>query len=202
MTTELSGTDFESIKGAQEDPRSAQWWLLFACIVAGKNAEFAENALKKLLGTSAMMPFDNIEGALKDQCLRGALRIAKTGNYGKLYTCFEQIIAMSKTLGRDPRDWMFADLMRIHGIGPKTARWFRMLVRPNEYGSALDTHVLKFLADVGVPNVPKSTPTWGGNYRRLEVAFMERCEKLQMSPRDLDFFVWAVYRNGGKITGV
>lgn len=59
------------------------------------------------------------------------------------------------------------DLEKVKGIGPKTSRFFLMSSRPNVRYAALDTHLLKFLRDSGVKNVPKSTPS-GKKYLTLE----------------------------------
>ena len=58
--------------------------------------------------------------------------------------------------------------------------------------------MMKFLKDNG-HDAPKSTPAAGSKYRMLEAAFVGFAKRVGMSPRDLDFMVWAVYRNGGHI---
>jgi thermostable 8-oxoguanine DNA glycosylase len=198
-------SDFSSV-AATKSKQSAQWWFIFSVIVAGKNAEFATKATNALLGTSALSPFDSIASAIESACLSGALRIARTGNYGKLVKAFVYITDAIRTgvWSDDPRTWGLDDLMSIPGVGPKTARWFLLLVEPTAEVAALDTHVLKFLrdCDLGGLVVPKSTPAWGPTYRDLEGAFVYRAKKLGMSCRDLDFFVWATYRNGGKVVGL
>jgi len=56
--------------------------------------------------------------------------------------------------------------MSIHGVGPKTARFFLVHSRPDQEYVILDTHVLAWLKEKGV-DVPKSTPS-GESYLRIE----------------------------------
>ena len=198
-------SDFISIGNAADSKSNAQWWLLFAVMVAGKNAEQTTKKLNQLLHYQENMePFQRIAMIISLEKLDSFLRSIKVGQYTRIEKAFTEIIYhASLNLLRDldhiyddPRIWSVEELEAISGIGPKTARWFFMLCHPEAKIAALDTHVLKFLRDCGY-DAPKSTPPAGNKYTELEDAFISKADMLGVLPRDLDFFVWSVYRNGG-----
>ena len=82
------------------------------------------------------------------------------------------------------------ELVRVKGIGPKTARFFVMHSRKNERVATLDVHILKWLREQGVENVPSQTPQNSLNYNRLEKAFLELAEKMGRTPAELDLQIW------------
>lgn len=168
-----------------------QWRIIYSAIVAGKSARFAENAVRKLFGEYGENPFDvilaweNAFGILKSHLLESKLRVARTGNYGKLTRTLSEL-ARSKI---DLRTCTPADLERIHGIGPKTSRFFILWTRPDARCAALDVHILRWLGERGY-KVPKNTPQSAKAYAVLEKAFLDEAEKLGMSPAELDRRVW------------
>jgi len=182
---------------------NAQWWLLFAILVANKGAEITE---KKLVALLEMVkygsPFHRIRGiAIIPGGLDYALRKVKTGQYKRVEKalCYVADPRHKSGFPEDPRTVTLEQLLAVPGIGPKTAKWYYQLLHPAAYVAALDTHVLKFLRDQGIPNVPKNTPPEGPTYKRLEAEFILLCTRTGLTPRDLDFFVWSVYREGGKV---
>lgn len=84
------------------------------------------------------------------------------------------------------------DLEGIWGIGPKTARCFILHTRENARVAGLDTHVLKFLNDQGIP-APKHTPT-GNKYKLLEQEFLKLCDNAGKTPAVYDLEIWNKYR--------
>ena len=73
-----------------------------------------------------------------------------------------------------------------------------MMTTRNARCAALDTHVLKYLRDKGVPDVPRQTPAAGPTYERLEQAFLGFADDVGVSPAILDISVWEDYRNRGR----
>lgn len=193
----------ESVGPAGDSKENAQWWLLFAIMVANKSAEQTTKKLNKFLMTGVNMnksAFEMVTAYDQERVLDSALRTAKTGQYTRIAAAFRDVtVKLPPAVGDDPRSWSLATLETVSGIGPKTARWFYLLINPGARVAALDTHVLKFLRDNGA-DAPKITPPAGRKYYILERAFVEYAERLDVMPRDLDFFVWTVYRNGGHIT--
>jgi len=85
------------------------------------------------------------------------------------------------------------DLEAIYGIEPKTARAFIMWSRPGESYAILDTHILKWLKEQGIENVPKATPT-SKNYDRLEAEFLDLVPE-DKSAAEFDLQIWKKYAN-------
>lgn len=196
---------FESIGSASESFTNAQYWLLFAVMVANKSADQTRDKLLKLLTLPILpdrTPFEKLDSLYRMCKLLWALQQVRSGQYTRICRAFQDIRdkSISTATSADPRLWSLEELEGIRGIGPKTARWFYLLVHPTAKVAALDTHVLKFLRDQGESNVPKSTPPKGNVYKSLEARFLAWADKLGLPPRDMDFMVWTIYRNKGKIT--
>jgi hypothetical protein len=161
--------------------------LIYSVIVAGKSATFADAKTKWLLEfkQNDEMPFDILRRLISEGRLRVVLQEIRTGNYTKLDTCFTM-------LAKTPIDFEHctpADLEKIHGIGPKTSRFFIMWIRPDAKFAALDVHVLRWLNSMGV-KAPRSTPAGGAVYARLEQAFLAEAERRGLTPRQLDLQIW------------
>lgn len=194
--------DFSDIGDARTSKRSAQWWLLYAILVANKPAEITRTKLDALLRRTGAepYPFHEIEFLISVGRLGDTLRKVRTGQYTRIEAAFRDVVVkLPPVAGDDPRNWSLETLETIPGVGPKTARWFYLLINPDAPVAALDTHVLKFLSDNGVDGVPRATPARGRKYKRLESEFVEHARRLGLSSRDLDFFAWSIYRNGGHI---
>lgn len=171
--------------------KELQYRIIYSIIVAGKNARFAENATKKLFNND-IMPFEQIKIWIENSSLEEELKKAKIGNYNKMYICFKELIKSNINLFTCSP----ADLEKIHGIGPKTARFFILWTRPDANVAALDVHILRWLGKQGY-NVPKSTPN-GKKYAELEKAFLNEAEKLNLAPAELDKNIWTESSGFGK----
>jgi len=167
--------------------RELQYRLIYSIVVAGKSAKFAENVLVKLFGAYPEEPFVLIKRWIEIDALETNLRQARTGNYNKLIRALSELVKTPIDL----RTCEPEDLERIHGIGPKSSRFFIMWTRPNVNYAALDTHVLKWLKLRG-HNVPKSTPS-GKKYKEIEKIFLLEAEKMGVSPQELDAAIWKAF---------
>jgi hypothetical protein len=186
------------------DQPQLEWLWLFSLVVAGKNAEFANKKLNAYLYDSArlFLPFEKgskvtplriVNEDMQEGSLKMRLMHAKTGNYAKLDRAFSySAIYLRGRLG----EVGIKDLELCPGCGPKTSRFFYMMTREGARHAALDTHVLKFLRDVGHENVPKTTPAAGPTYERLERAFLAECTARRREPAEFDMEVWKFYREG------
>ena len=97
--------------------------------------------------------------------------------------------------GLDLRTCSVDDLIKIKGIGLKTAKGFLAHTRPGQRFAVIDTHVLKFLRHRGINNVPKTTPgKKSKRYGELEKEFLKICDEWGIEPYDLDLQVWNHYR--------
>ena len=170
-----------------DDTFECQAKLLYSAIVAGKSAKFANGVLDRLITASAkegfLLPFQAICAWAKEGVLGANLRAMRSGSYTRLTKCFESVCEF------DARAITLEELEGIHGIGPKTARFFLMWTHPDARYAALDTHILKFLRELGHA-APKSTPVAGPIYRRLELAFIAEADSQGKTPRELDYEVW------------
>ena len=166
--------------------RDVQWWLIYSIIVAGKSYKFAERAVAKLKAfqRGKQVPFDMIRRLIDHDLLGSALRNTRTGNYRRIEQALRELVRSKIDLAScSPQD-----LEAIHGIGPKTARFFILTTRPNYRCAALDIHVLRWLGAQGY-DVPPQTPT-GDRYAELERVFLREADERGMTPRQLDSKIW------------
>lgn len=166
-----------------------QGFLVHAIVVAGKNADTANAAIDRFYAQNpGRTPFAKIRRRLAAGELHIALKKARIGNYRKNTLSLRQLVTARINL----RTCTVEDLEQIHGIGPKTARYFLLYTRPDAQVAALDVHMLKFLRVLGY-DVPKTTPASGPTYNKLETLVLELADAAKLSPRELDAAVWAYF---------
>ena len=166
-------------------------FLLFAILVAGKTAKTQAEKLNQFL-TSAKVcdisPFDWIE-KLSQYCgLMDSMKHYKLGQYNRLDKAFKGILQFKGKLDSVSAQ----ELETIDGIGPKTSRFFLLHSRPNLRVAVLDTHILKFLSEMGY-KVPKATPSSKKKYRKIELDFLAECDKQGKNVADMDLEIWKSY---------
>lgn len=168
------------------------FWL-FCLVVAGKTASTQARLLNNFLLdneplTTSDTPFGRISGAISRTALLDKIVKSRLGQYNRLVRAFEQSIALNL------RTCTIEDLEEIYGVGPKTARMFLMMSRPNQRYAALDTHVLKHLRANNI-DAPKVTPSAGKKYRDLEQEFLRLADESGKSVAEYDLEVWKKYSN-------
>jgi thermostable 8-oxoguanine DNA glycosylase len=164
--------------------------LLFSTIVAGKSATFAYKALHRLVSDRGdRSPLEHVRALMQTGQLRQRLEEARTGNYTKLERCYQELAYI------DPHTVTVEELERIHGIGPKTARFFVVWTRPEARHAVLDVHVLRWLREQG-HDAPNHTPT-GKKYEELERVFLDYADRMGWSPYKLDRYIWDQYNKSG-----
>ena len=84
------------------------------------------------------------------------------------------------------------ELEALPGIGRKTSRCFIMHTRETAEYAVLDTHILRFLRDMGY-NSPKSTPNSLRQYQELESKFIFLCNVVKKSVAKFDLLIWRTY---------
>lgn len=184
---------------AQKTTYGAQWWLLFAIMVANKPADRTVTKLQGFLGPGHrnLTPFSVVRDYAFREILGVRLRGARTGQYNRIERALQHVIN-SDVFPDDPRDAHFQQIQAIPGVGPKTSRWYWQLIHPDARVAALDTHILKFLRDCGT-DAPMATPPEGPKYERLEQRFLAVAHQLGFRPAELDYVVWRIYRAGWQI---
>jgi thermostable 8-oxoguanine DNA glycosylase len=173
-------------------------FLLFCVVVAGKTATIQTKLLDKFLKSNAEYgdtPFEIVRGLHKKGVLDEAIRGAHLGQYRRLNKTFFELAFGNLDL----RNCTVADLESIHGIGPKTARFFIMYTKRETVIAVIDTHILKFLKDKG-HIVPKATPSAGKLYSQLEALFISYALAENKSPQVLDLEVWTRYTKTSPLT--
>ena len=174
--------------------RELEEFMVFAICAAGKNANTTATILNKIFYDFLLqnkLPINHL--AKRESNLANYLRMQGIGCYNSRA---KTIIWLAEKI-RANKDFLrtatIEELEAIHGIGPKTARFFIMHSRPNQRLAALDTHILKELKAEGF-DVPKSTPPAGKKYRELEQEFIKLAYREGMSVADYDLMVWKKWR--------
>lgn len=162
-------------------------FILFSVAVAGKQANRIAKNVDNLLKTGRGGPFQIIAKLVKNNKLRNKLEEFGFGQYDRICKAYQSLVSN----GIDLRSCSVDELENIHGIGPKTSRFFVLHSRKEAEVAALDTHCLKYLRDLGYA-APKTTPT-GRRYKELEKIFIEQARKNNMSVADFDLAIWKRY---------
>ena len=137
---------------ARTDSELQAFWI-FCVLVAGKNSDTTSRLVSKLLKDRGnRTPFEFIK-SLKLTELRNYLVAHKTGQYDRI----KKALYFSAKL--DLRTCTRDDLLGIHGVGPKTARFFLLHTREFCDEIVLDTHILAYMREkCGIKDAPKNTP--------------------------------------------
>jgi thermostable 8-oxoguanine DNA glycosylase len=166
--------------------------IVFCCCVAGKNAMVTSRLLDDFfnvigVSSSKLMPFEGIS-KYTDKSLSNILREVGIGCYNLKGDCLFKLSRSNLNL----RTCSFDDLIKIKGIGFKTANFFLLHTRKNYRSSCLDTHVLSYLRDMGF-NVPKSSPQSKKKYLEIQEIFLSICDNKKVSPAEFDLQIWREY---------
>ena len=162
--------------------------LLFCIAVAGHSAHPTAKAIDRFLeGTDT--PFAQVRKYSVEGTLSQRIRDAGLGCHTKLVKAFEQLVRTEINL----KTCTLSQLEAIHGIGPKTSRFFLLYsrVQPGRI-AVLDRHVLRYMSELGI-DVPKSTPS-GSKYLELEQKMVEHVESLGLDMSKADLDIWVRYR--------
>lgn len=162
--------------------------LLFTIFVCNKQADRTRQVLNQFYGgvTIKESPFNYVARLIRERKLDRRLKACRCGQYGRIGKALRQLI--QKKL--DVTTCTLDQLEEIHGIGQKSSRFFLMYGRGVRDVAVLDTHVLRWLHNCGVKDVPRGTPTSKKKYRELEQIFLRLCKEMGQEPNKLDFEVW------------
>ena len=166
--------------------------IVFCCCVAGKNAMVTSRLLDNFfehIGVSpfGLMPFEAISKFTKEY-LSDVLREIGIGCYNLKANCLLELSISNLNLNTCTLD----DLVKIKGIGFKTANFFLLHTRKGYRSSCLDTHVLSYLRDMG-HNVPKVSPQSKKKYLEIQEIFLSICDEKKVNPSDFDLQIWREY---------
>jgi len=176
-----------------------QEFLLFCVAVAGKNAVTMKACLEQFwsdiherfsdLGALTQRfrqqnPFGVLRWLTQEEIQRH-MKEAGIGCHRTKSKAFDGLAGSSIDL----KTATTIELERIHGIGLKTSRFFIVYSRPHAGVACLDMHILKWLEQKGVKNVPGSTPSSLVEYIRLENEFLLRVPN-RMAVAEFDLKIW------------
>jgi thermostable 8-oxoguanine DNA glycosylase len=183
-----------SIANFNRSQSELEEFAIFSILVAGKTAKTMISCLRNFLEDKPyrQRPFIYIQKNFSNvRELAGKFHHCGIGCYnGKARSVFE--------LAHKPiclKTCNVATLEEVWGISHKTSRFFKTYSQKDFKGAVLDRHILKWLKDIGVVNVPKDTPK-DKQYLRLEQIFLDHAEKIGISPVELDWKIWEKYSNG------
>lgn len=176
------------------------WFMLVCMVVAGKNARVQQAKLWAFFRDLGYPP-DSPEWLPAINLMDGTeldarLRAVGMGQYARLVRGMKTFARLRVEGGLDLRTCAREDLVKLPGVGLKTATFFLLYTREELRDMAcLDTHILKFLRDSGLaPDAPVSTPA-PRKYFKLERLFTDLCKEVGRRPAEIDFEIWSFYRN-------
>jgi len=168
------------------DENELEAFLVFAMATAGKSAEVT---LRKVC-TFVEDVDPNGDGILSacgqiDQLgmLNEKVHEHRLGNYKR----FMRFVRQAWRTNLDLATCTVSELETLHGIGPKTARFFLSFTRPGQRFAILDRHILAWLREHGV-KAPKNTPTQAHKYAELERKFLALVG--DGDPTQVDYQIW------------
>jgi thermostable 8-oxoguanine DNA glycosylase len=166
--------------------------MLFAAAVTAKTATVTAKQLDFFLTDTQIVgsPFQKVQDMISAGTLVAHLKNSKIGQYTRLEKAFTQLIKLN------PRTCTVDELEAVHGIGPKTARFFILHSRPNQRIAALDTHMIHFLREKGYTTLD-NTPTSSKKYAELEAIFIEEADKAGKTVAEFDLSIWNKYSKHG-----
>lgn len=169
------------------------FWL-FSLFVAGKNADYAGRCLARILALpylgcastlNGKTPFEVFRNMPENE-IRNTLVASKIGQYNRLTK------AITESVHLDLRTCTLEDLLAVHGVGPKTARFFLLHSRRDAKHAVLDTHILSWMRRHGIEEAPKATPQNPKLYAELEDTFIHLAETWFPSVplAEVDLLIW------------
>jgi thermostable 8-oxoguanine DNA glycosylase len=171
-------------------------WALFCFAAAGKSSFTIAPRLDALLRgrfECDMSPFNWVNSLIIDGQLVNQLKECGLGQFKRTERCWSEMI-----LHKNPRQWTLDQLLSIHGVGNKSARFFLLHSRPDQQVAVLDTHILRWLRDQGY-DAPKISPTHIKTYKKWENVFLCECSKQERDPAEMDLSIWNEYSRKVKV---
>jgi len=189
--------------------RELERFILVNMFVAGKNASVQQVKLDQFIGCVRRDLGEHVVDTLgvlsaihnclaNDEIndkLMGWLKEVKAGQYNRLASGIAQLAENIGSGAIDLKNCNRSQLVKIKGIGYKTASMFLMYTRRNQNIACLDTHILKWLREeTKTAYVPLTTPVIQSEYRRLEAEFIRYARTANKTIAEFDFEIWSRYR--------
>jgi thermostable 8-oxoguanine DNA glycosylase len=173
----------------ERSERELEIFLLYCILVAGKSAEQTAAKLTKLLA-QAPEGVSIFTWLNESHDLHNLLVANRIGQYGRIERAISGVAFLACCASHSLRTITVSSLEAVPGIGPKTARFFKLHTDPTFEGAVLDVHVLAWLREHHV-DAPKATPS-GAKYLALESIFlgMSAAYFPGLTPAERDLFIW------------
>ena len=194
--------DPKTVTNYNRTPAELQEWLLYCICVAGKRSNVETRKLNSWLDdlnfrlegirTADQIdqildtPFNFIREQLKSNELASQLKKHRISPYQSRYNSFTDVVRL---LPDDLSKVTVDELQAVRGIGTKTSRFFLTHSREDFDEPVLDTHILRFLRDMG-HNVPSVTPQSPKKYAQVAEIFKSYARSVNKTVAELDLEVW------------
>jgi thermostable 8-oxoguanine DNA glycosylase len=165
--------------------------ILFLIAVAGKNANTTARMIEEFW-IPTISPFETVRlwAEQGEEKFKAKLKKIGFGCQSRLVKAFTEIANSNLDLKTCSRD----DLLKIHGIGMKSANCFLSWTRKGTKLAMLDTHLMKFIRnELGYKDAPKSTPSSNKQYDKWEKIYLDHCAKKKVDPTEYDLKIWKRY---------
>lgn len=168
--------------------------LVFWVLAAGKTAHVVVRQMEGLVrdffsGVGiGEDPKASILNAISAHSLQSIQQKLKDSGIGCWKLKSEALYQLSRAT-LDLKTCAVEDLEEIRGIGPKTARCFILHSRRNARVAGLDTHILRYLRELGL-DAPRTTPGSKSSYARWETVVLELADQYGLHPAKFDLWVW------------
>ncbi len=198
-------------------PRVQEAFFLTCCFVAGKNAVRQQAACQDFIQRAGRQARDmttpleildslwcrdhqphprcagDVQTILQRHRIPLLLQETRAGQYTRLTYLIYRLLERRKQTPDFLRSASRDQLVELPGIGYKTASFFLLNTRKDLQVAVLDVHILRYLREHLHVEAPDSTPASTVQYRQLEDIWLQHCQALGRSSRDLDFEVWQRY---------
>ena len=189
------------VKNYNRTESELEEFLLFGINVAGKKSAVEAPKLEAFLRGARKLevsPFEWIRLLKKDGGLKSFMQAKRIAPYRDRYDSYVDVIKLSSSHSfpwKSLRDVTLEELMKVRGIGMKTARFFLSNTRKDFDEPMLDTHIMSWLRDQGYVNAPKGTPSSKKVYDYWADIFKDLARLRGKSVRELDIEIWKEYSN-------
>lgn len=159
--------DPKNITNFNRNKLELQAFWIFCILVAGKNSDIASRKLSQLMSRANGDLFQYFKDL--GVGLHNFLVANKVGQYNRITK------AIIDSLDLDLVNDSLERLLKVYGVGNKTARFFLLHTRENQNVAVLDVHILNWLrkvsGDDSAIEIPLSTPQDEKKYKQIESLF-------------------------------
>lgn len=188
-------------------------WVMFATMVPTKPAHRMAAILETMLANARLVygdqlsPFDIVRIWTEQGCLGQVLRRYNVGQYTRLERCWRELVALTPYFeGKSERTIRYIkqvdlrsvqQLEKIHGIGPKTARFIILHSVKGARCVPIDTHWIKELRARGYP-IKVTTDEQGRQVVRVDARThaiyegyaLAEVDKSGLTAAEYDLLIW------------